>query len=169
MENLLKQDKIDAIGEIGFDFYNNSESKTIEKQTEYWNTQIEFAIQYKKPIVIHSVKATNFILKENKKLKKVPAVLFHGSKIPFSESEYLLKSGVNAFFSFGKPLLKDNKTAIECVTKLPLDRLCFETDSPYQLQETEIAALYKKASIIRKVSEEEICKILEKGFYSIFS
>jgi TatD DNase family protein len=44
----------------------------------------------------------------------------------------LLRRGVNAYFSFGAPIVKNHKEAIRSCAALPLDHLLLETDAPYQ-------------------------------------
>jgi TatD DNase family protein len=39
---------------------------------------------------------------------------------------------VDAYFSFGAPILLNHKEAIRACAALPLDRLLLETDAPYQ-------------------------------------
>jgi len=43
-----------------------------------------------------------------------------------------LKKGINAYFSFGTPLLRDSRHAIESLMGLPVSRILSETDAPWQ-------------------------------------
>ena len=52
IENLAKNEKVVAIGEIGLDYYWNKENK--ENQKKLFISQIEIANKLSKPIVIHT-------------------------------------------------------------------------------------------------------------------
>lgn len=65
MEELLRRDKIVAVGEIGLDYYWDQESRQVQK---YWFIrQLDLARRLGKPVIIHSREAaadTMEILKE---------------------------------------------------------------------------------------------------------
>ena len=133
IENMTtKYDKIFAIGECGFDLFTDEYKSTFAEQKEIWNTQLELAIKYDKPIIVHCRKGMCHIFESIEKLKKIKAVIFHSFSGSVTEAISFRKKGVNAFFSFGKPILNGNKNAIQCVKSLPIDWLLLETDSPYQ-------------------------------------
>ena len=52
IENLIKSNKIYAIGEIGLDYYYTKDNK--EEQKELFKSQIELAVKYNLPIVVHT-------------------------------------------------------------------------------------------------------------------
>lgn len=136
MEKLLQEKRIFAIGETGFDFF--AEYKENEKQQqEAWNACLELATKYNVPIVIHSRKALHKIFADSKKLKNVCAVVFHSFTGSVNEANAFLNRGVNAYFSFGNPLIFGDKSARLCVRELPLNRLLLETDAPYQCMRGE--------------------------------
>ena len=104
-------------------------------------------------------------------LKKIPSVIFHSFPGTFREADSLKKHGINAFFSFGKPILNGKKSAIECVEKLPLQNLLFETDAPYQTLKGEketlpgdIKKVYQRACELRKISLEEMTESILENF-----
>lgn len=153
---LLRQNKIDAIGECGFDFYTEKFSSQRQQQEEVWKIQLEAAEKYEKPLIIHGRKCTQLFFRDIKALKKLPAVVFHSWAGTLTEAKSLLNRGVNAWFSFGKPLINGKKSAVECVKNLPEDRLVFETDALYQTlkneektQPEDIIKVYKQAQKIR--------------------
>jgi TatD DNase family protein len=65
-------------------------------------------------------------------LKKAPPVIFHSWPGTLGEGEALLRRGVNAYFSFGAPVLGSRKETRRCCALLPPERLLLETDAPYQ-------------------------------------
>jgi TatD DNase family protein len=65
-------------------------------------------------------------------LKKLPSVVFHSYSGTLREGQSLLKRGIEAYFSFGAPIVLNHKTAMEACARLPPERLLLETDAPYQ-------------------------------------
>jgi TatD DNase family protein len=103
------------------------------------------------------------IFESIEKLKKIKAVIFHSFSGSVTEANSLRKKGVNAFFSFGKPILNGNKNAMDCVKNLPLEWLLLETDSPYQTLKgevftppTDILKVYEQFVKLRKDENEII-------------
>ncbi|MGI5069550.1 TatD family hydrolase [Treponema pectinovorum] len=153
LEKLLKEGKIDAIGECGFDFFTQEFKDTLLMQEECWKVQLEFAVEYEKPLIIHGRKCTNYFFRDVKLLKKVPKVIFHSWAGTYREALSLIEKNVDAYFSFGKPLINGKKSAIECVQKLPEKNILLETDSPYQALKGE-----------KKTSLEDILRVYKKAF-----
>jgi len=51
---LISSKKVVAIGECGFDFYHAKKEEDYERQKKLFVDQIEFAIKYDKPLMIHA-------------------------------------------------------------------------------------------------------------------
>lgn len=137
LENLLAEGKIDAIGEIGFDFYNEDFKATSDLQDFYFNCQIELALKYNIPVIIHCRKANDRLFLYSKQLKKLPGVLFHSFMGSLVEAQSLCNKGINCYFSFGKQILNNNKNVINIVKNISLEHLLLETDAPYQFLKGE--------------------------------
>lgn len=112
---LLEHNKIDAIGECGFDLFTSDFKANVENQEKAWALQLECAVKYEKPLVVHGRKCTHLFFRDIKMLKKVPAVIFHSWAGTFLEATSMLQKGVNAYFSFGKPIINGKKIC---------DRMC---------------------------------------------
>ena len=156
LTELLQQNRIDAIGECGFDFFTPEFKAQKKQQEEVWNFQLEAAVEYGKVMVVHGRKCTDRFFRDVKMLRKVPAVIFHSWAGTLLEARSLLKKGVNAYFSFGKPLINGKKSAIDCVKNLEAKRILLETDAPYQTlkneektQTEDILKVYKTAELLR--------------------
>ncbi|MCR5289496.1 MAG: TatD family hydrolase [Treponema sp.] len=163
LDMLLQQNCIDAIGEMGFDLYTSEFKMHLEEQKKAWHIQLELALHYRKPIIVHCRKGLDYLFADKKQLKKVPAVLFHSFPAGPREALSLLQQGINGYFSFGKQILNGNKKAIACVTALPEQRLLLETDAPYQTLKnesathpTEIATMYNMAYVLRSLATDEM-------------
>ncbi len=175
LEKLLIEKKVDAVGEIGFDLFTEEYKSTLKKQEDYWAVQMELSKKYGKPIVVHIRKAVEKIFRDSKSLSKLPAVVFHSFPGTLREAESILHHGINAYFSFGKPILNGKKSAVDCVKNLPAERLLFETDAPYQTLKNEertlpgeITRVYERASEIRGESLELLCEKISFNFAGLF-
>ena len=165
LETLLQKDEIHAIGEIGLDFYTPELQQTENKQREIWQTQLELAIQYKKPIVIHSRRSLDKIFTYCTQLKKIPAVIFHSWPGSPTEAKSFLARGVNAYFSIGKQVLNGNKRAIASAIEIPLERLLLETDAPYQtLKNQATTPISDIKNVYQKVFELRTPTSLNQSF-----
>ena len=171
LESILSEKKIIAIGECGFDFFTPEFKATATEQEIVFKEQLRLAQKYEVPLLLHLRKSIEKIFSYSGELKKLPSVIFHSFPGTFREADSLKKHGINAFFSFGKPILNGKKSAIECVRKLPLQNLLFETDAPYQTLKGEketlpgdIKKVYQRACELRKISLEEMTESILENF-----
>ena len=129
LENLLQNKKIVGIGEIGLDYHYGDEDK--EKQKSAFIKQIELAIKYNLPIVIHSRDAAYDTLEI---LKKYPNIKIdmHCYGYSLEIAKELLKINPNIKFGIGGVLtFKNSKKLKEVVEYLDMSNILLETDSPY--------------------------------------
>ena len=132
LESLAAEGRLDAVGETGFDLYNESFRAGEKIQDELFARHLEIALRHNLPMVIHLRRAMHKIFPFTGDLKKLPAVVFHSWPGTRGEGESLLRRGVNAYFSFGSIVLKNHKEAMASAASFPSDRLLLETDAPYQ-------------------------------------
>lgn len=118
-----------ALGEIGLDFYWD---KTFEKeQLAVFEQQIEWALEYSLPVVIHSRDAFDAIYKVMERYKGTALTgIFHSFTGTAEEAARLLEFrgfmlGINGVVTFKKSTLP------EALLSIPLERIVLETDSPY--------------------------------------
>jgi len=177
LEKLCQERKIKAVGEIGYDFFTDEYKSNAELQEKFFLRQLEIAEKYEIPVIIHCRKANHKLFEIDKQLKKLPAVLFHSFMGTPVEAQSLLNHGINAYFSFGKQMMNNNKKVIACVKELPLDRLLFETDAPYQTLKSEektyvseIEKIYETAYSIRKESMpmSDFCNIILQNLLYLY-
>lgn len=173
IENLLAEKKIIAIGECGFDFFTPEFKSTAPEQEIVFNEQLFLAQKYNVPIVLHLRKSIEKIFTYSRELKKLPAVIFHSFPGTLREAQSLQNHGINAFFSFGKPILNGKKASIDCVQNLPIQNILFETDAPYQTLKDEketlpsdIKKVYQRACELRGFSIEDLCEKIFINFKS---
>ena len=159
------KEKICAIGEIGLDYYWNTDNKELQKKA--FIEQIKIANKYNLPIVIHTREAvmdTLQILKENKVTK---TGVFHCCP----QNRELIKEGLKLglYISFAGPItFKNSKNAEEMINLVPNDRILIETDSPYLAPEpvrgtrntpANVKYIAQKIADVKGLTLEEVEKI----------
>lgn len=125
IEELIRNERVIAIGEIGLDYYYTKDNK--EKQIKLFKSQLKLAEQYDLPVIIHSREATKDTLDILKEFK-VKGVIHSFSGSYETAIEYIKMGfylGVNGVITFKNSKLK------ETIKRLSLDNLLIETDSPY--------------------------------------
>lgn len=176
IEELAKNEKVVAIGEIGLDYHYENHDK--EKQKQVFLKQIILADKLSLPIVIHSRDAmadTMEILKSNKdKFKK--GGIFHCYSGSVEEAKEILKLGFS--FSFGGVCtFKNAKRVVDVINFLPIENIMLETDCPYLSPEPHrgeinepknIPFIAKKIALIKGLSLEEVAKITTKNAERMF-
>lgn len=167
--------KIVAIGEIGLDYYWNTENKDLQKKA--FIEQIKIANKFRLPIVIHTrdaVMDTIQILKENNVLEK-------GAFHCCPQNRELIKEGLKLGFyiSFAGPItFKNSKNSEEMINLVPNDKLLIETDSPYLAPEPvrgtrntpiNVKFVAQRIANAKGLSVEQIADITYNNAKTIFS
>ncbi|MBR7080338.1 MAG: TatD family hydrolase [Treponema sp.] len=175
LESLLSEDKISAIGETGMDLFTQEYRENRQNQIEAWHSCLELAVEYKKTVVIHNRKALDQMFSDIKLLKRAKCIVFHSFAFGPREAHSLLDKGLNAYFSFGKPIINGNKKSIACIRELPAERILLETDAPFQTLKGEeftsvsdIKKVYEEASALRGTAMPALCVQIEKNFMDAY-
>jgi TatD DNase family protein len=129
---LVREGRIRAIGEAGFDLFDGRFRATEPSQETYFRAQLELARSSSLPLVLHIRRAMHKVFAYGRELRTLPAVILHSYSGTLREANDLLKRGVNAYFSFGTTIGLNHKRAMEACASLASDHLLFETDAPYQ-------------------------------------
>jgi len=128
IERIANNAKVVAIGEIGLDYHYDFSPREIQKDVFY--KQIQIARRLKLPIIVHSREAhldTFTLLEEN--IEGLTGVLHSYSGSWEMTKRYL---DLGFYISISGPITFKNAHKLpEVATKVPLDRLLIETDSPY--------------------------------------
>ncbi len=126
-EVLVSSSRIVAIGEIGLDYYWRKDNK--EKQRDLFQKQLDLAVKYQMPVVIHcrdAIQELYDILSQYKGKVKGVIHCFSGSyemALRFIELGFVL--GIGGVLTF------KNSKLYQVVEKIPLSSIVLETDSPY--------------------------------------
>jgi TatD DNase family protein len=176
LEKLCSNNEIAAIGEAGFDFFNKEERVNEGLQKEVFESQLELAVKYHLPLIIHCRKANDYLFNYMNQFKLLPELLFHSFMGNSIEAGKFLKKLPQAFFSFGKQIANNNKKVIDCVKNLPLENLLCETDAPFQYLKNEsltfpssIEDVYKMFIQERKEDEYKIYRQLFMNYCKLLN
>jgi TatD DNase family protein len=129
-ENVNVYPKVAAVGETGFDFFRNPVPPTDQERA--FRSQIELAIKYDLPIIIHNRdanKQTLKVVKDYKEHERFRAVVHcFSSGVSFArecleQGLYISFTGIITFPNAGKTL--------EAVREVPIEKIFVETDSPF--------------------------------------
>ena len=183
---LAKKPKVQAIGEIGLDYYYNHSEKDVQ---QYWfRRQIQLALELNMPIVIHDRDANDdvmrilkeegaFAAKRRDQLGDAKVLLhcFSGSKELASQ---YVKLGATISIA-GPVTYKNARKTVEVVQEIPIEHLLVETDAPYLTPEPLrgkrnrpdfVKYTARKVAEIKGLSYEETAAITcnnAKKFFSI--
>ena len=177
MEKLLKapDHPYIAIGEIGLDYY--WDKSKVKEQEETFRTQIEWAIQYHLPLMIHSRSAHRQLVTAIKEYRdETLSGIFHCFSGSAEEARELLKFQGFAL-GIGGVLTYKNCHLIETLSTVPLDRIVLETDSPYlapvphrgqRNESAYVVEVLRKVAQIYNVSEQEVERVTNSNAKRIF-
>ncbi len=157
VEDWLAVRSFPAVGEIGLDFYWD---KTFtSQQFEAFHFQIELALKYQLPIVIHTRNAmpeTIDVVKQygGRNLRGI----FHCFSGTYEQAMEITEAGF--YLGIGGVVTYKNGGLAEVVAQIPLENLVLETDAPY-LTPVPFRGKRNESSYLKYVAEKlaEIYKI----------
>jgi TatD DNase family protein len=158
VEHQLQHKNCLALGECGLDKISET---NFELQKAIFKKQILLSEKYKKPLIIHCVKAHQEIIEINKELKPTQTWVLHGFNKNIEIAKSFLKNGV--ILSIGTAIIKNEKLQ-KVISEIPLSSFVLETDAA----DTEIQEVYQKIAVIRNIKNEELVEIMNKNFKKIF-
>ncbi len=170
----LAKRKFFAVGEIGLDYYWDMSFK--EQQKEAFSTQIDMALQYHLPIVIHSRESTPDCIeivrsKQNGNLKGI----FHCFSGTIEEAMQIIELGF--YLGIGGVVTYKKSTLPDIVKEVGLNHIVLETDAPYlapvpyrgkRNESAYIPVIAQKVAEILNCRVEEVAKITTSNAENIF-
>lgn len=178
LEDLIitKSDKLVAIGEIGLDYFHNKLNRA--KQIEVFTSQINLAIKYRLPIIIHCRDAYQDVLEILKKYSPLEVgVVMHCYSGSLEFARELIKLGVKISFT-GNVTYKNSIKTKDVAKNIPLESLFFETDAPYLTPEpnrgkrNEPKYVFNTAKFVaelRGIDADELIKITDENAKKFFN
>lgn len=152
--------KLLAIGECGLD---KSITTGQSRQTDVFLLQIALAEAWRKPLIIHCVRAFNELLQLKRSRKSPLPWLIHGFNNHPELAKQLVKQ--DCYLSLGKALLREGSNACKTLQNMPLDRLFLETDDASDLP---ISAIYEAAAKITGLTLEALRQQIFSNFKRVF-
>ena len=119
----LEQNPQALVGECGFDRLKNSD---FERQRSFFEIQLSLARKYRRSLLIHAVRAAEWLEGFWKILPERSVFHAFGGRIEMLKK--VLDCGGYAAFGFAIFRTRDGA---EILKNIPAERLLFETDSPY--------------------------------------
>lgn len=142
-----------AIGEVGLDKLCKI---PIEQQIKVFEQQIEVAIEFQLPIIIHCVKAWSELNTLYKKYKKSNPWIIHGFRGKKELASQLIDLGV--YLSFGQYFNP------ETLFTIPIHRILVETDTA----PTPIESIYQQLADQREIKIDVFCRFVEQNVKKVF-
>ena len=128
-----------AIGEVGLDKVHK---ETFEKQIEVFEEMIRLSESYRKPMIVHCVRAYSEIIEMRKKTKATMPWVIHGFNSSVDTMQQLLRYDI--YISLGDILYRNENQAVKILENIPVERLFLETD----VSGRDIKDVYAKAATL---------------------
>ena len=174
VENFLSQRKFSAIGEIGLDFYWEVTYK--EQQYEAFNKQMDWALQYSLPIVIHTRNAMQETIEA---VRPYAAKGLSGIFHCFGDSAETARQiiDMNFYLGIGGVVTYKKANLEDSLKDIPLERMVLETDAPYltpvpyrgkRNESSYLLLIAQRLADIKNVVVEEVAAITTTNAKKIF-
>ena len=175
VESWLAKRKFAAIGEIGLDFY--WDKTHVPQQYEAFRTQIEWALHYQLPIVIHcreAMQETINVIKEY--VSRGITGIFHCFGGNYEEAQAIINAGF--YLGIGGVLTYKKSGLQELLPKIGLEHLVLETDAPYltpvpfrgkRNESSYLKYIIEKLAEMKNVSVEEVAAITTANANKVFA
>jgi len=171
----IDSNKLVAVGEIGLDYYYTKENKSIQK--EYFLKQLDLAIKYNLPVIIHSRDASEdmYHILKDKKYENIKLV-FHC----FQPSDEIARLAIKRKYMIGlggNITFKRSQHSLDIIKSIPVEQIIVETDAPYMSpvpvrgtrnESKNIKYVIKKLAEIKEMKVETLEDILYKNSIKFF-
>jgi TatD DNase family protein len=174
IRNHINDPKIVGIGEIGLDYHYTKDNR--DAQISLFSKQIEIALEFNKPIVVHSRDAINDTYDIIKKygIGHMTDIHCFSSSLEMAHEFVKLgcKLGIGGVLTF-----KNSSRLKEVVSGIDISNLILETDSPYMTPEPfrgkrnepyNILYVAQKISEIKNISLDDVLRITSKNSFDLF-
>lgn len=174
VESWLKKRKFSAIGECGLDFY--WDKSFVKEQYMVLEKQIEWALEYRLPIILHTRNATQETIDVIKKYKSEQLRgIFHCFGGSIEEAHQIIELGF--YLGIGGVVTYKNGGLDLVLKELELKHIVLETDAPYlspvpfrgkRNESKYLKTIVEKIAAVKNCSFEEIESITTKNANQLF-
>jgi len=176
LEELAKQPKVVAIGEVGLDFYYDHSPR--EKQIEVLEWMLELARRLSLPAILHNRESGKAMMEMLSRLSRRdrPGV-FHSFTEDAAFGAKAIDLGYAISFS-GMVTFRAAENIREAARALPLESMLIETDAPFLApvphrgktnEPAFVVETAKKLAELKSVSLEEVASKTTTRFENLFS
>lgn len=182
-EPFLKSKKIVAIGEVGLDYWRKPKGNAkrevyIKRQKDNLIAQLDLAVEYKKPALLHCRVAHDDLLEILKTHPIIKQINSPGVVHSFTGSIEQLNKFLELGFYIGVNALVFKLDFVEmAVREAPIERIVLETDAPYLLSPQEkgprneplfIKHTAQKVAEIQRVPLEKVEEVTTENAKKLF-
>ena len=174
VENLLKLRKFRGIGETGLDFY--WDKTFVKEQYVALEMQIEIALNYKLPLILHTRNATQETIDIIKKYDgRGLTGIFHCFGGTLHEAEQI--TAMNFFLGIGGVITYKNAGLAEVLEHIDIKHIVLETDAPYlapvpmrgkRNESSYLKFIVEKLAMVKGISVEDAEQITTFNAEKIF-
>lgn len=174
LEKLCCEDKVVAVGEIGFDFFYKH--STVDEQRTAFVAQLQIARRLHKPVIIHDRDAhaeSMDVLREHGRGLRGVLHCFSGDR-----AMALAAIELGFYISFAGPVTFTNARGLQALAaELPLERMFVETDCPYltphpfrgqRNEPARVALVAAKIAELRGLAEERVAAVTAANAAALF-
>jgi TatD DNase family protein len=175
VEDLLIQRKFVAIGECGLDFY--WDKTFIKEQYLALEQQIEWALHYNLPIILHTRNATQETIDVIKKYKGSNLKgIFHCFGGTLEEARQIIDLGF--YLGIGGVVTYKNAGLDIVLKEIDLDFIVLETDAPYLSpvpnrgktnEPANLKIIAEKIASIKHISYDVVAEVTSRNAEAVFS
>lgn len=166
-----------AIGEVGIDLYWDTSKR--KEQMEVFSKQIEWSIQYKLPLVIHSRNAHREIMETLAPFRQsLSGGIFHCFSGTIEDANEILHDFPNFYFGIGGVVTFKNSILPQVLQAcIPLEKIVVETDAPYlapvpyrgkRNEPKYIQLILNKLAEIYRAEVDKVAEVTTQNVYRIF-
>jgi TatD DNase family protein len=170
----LQQRKFCGIGETGLDFY--WDKTFIKQQYECLHIQIELALQYNIPLILHTRNAMQETIEVIKEYKHTNLRgIFHCFSGSYEQAKEIIKTGF--YMGIGGVLTYKNAGLGEVLKQVDMQHLVLETDAPYltpvpfrgkRNESSYLQYVVEKLADVKNISVQEVERITTENAENIF-
>lgn len=173
-ELTIRRDRYVAIGEVGIDLYWSKEFQA--EQLEAFEHQIDLALQYDLPVIIHTRNSMDEALeviakKHHPKLRGI----FHCFSGNLAQANRAIE--LQLMLGIGGVVTYKNSGLQQVVASIDLEHLVLETDAPFlppvphrgqRNESAYIPIIAKRVAEIKEIAPEQVATITTKNAITLF-
>jgi TatD DNase family protein len=158
LEKIIQHQNCLAIGECGLDKIIDID---LELQKKIFISQLELAVKFRKPVVIHCVKAFDELIEICSLYHSKIPLIIHGFNKSLQLAKQLIDKGF--YISLNHSIFKKEEVNFNI---LPLEKLFLETDNT---EFVLIEDVYQKAAACFQIQQDDLKEKIYSNFVTLFN